>query len=68
MAFVIARFGTGALFTLVGAAPIGMLLLQFRDKNDSHLMPILVVAVWVTAILAGSYFGARLKKQLPGSA
>ena len=68
LALAIARFGTRAMFILVGAAPIGMLLLQFRDKDNSHLMPFLVVAMWVIGALVGSYFGARLKKRLARSA
>ena len=57
LAFVITRTGDAGdrVFSLVllGAAPIGWLLTRFRDKNDSHLMSILIVAGWVAGTLAG---------------
>ncbi len=44
-------------FILIGAAPLGILISQFRDTNGSHLMPILVVFSWVIGILSGYYWG-----------
>ena len=41
----------------IGAAPLGMLISQFRDTNGSHLMPILVVFSWIIGILSGYYWG-----------
>ena len=44
-------------FILIGAAPLGILISQFRDTNGSHLMPVLVVFSWIIGILAGYYWG-----------
>jgi len=44
-------------FIFIGAAPLGILISQFRDTNGSHLMPILVVSSWIIGILAGYYWG-----------
>ncbi len=44
-------------FIFIGAAPLGILISQFRDTNGSHLMPILVVFSWIIGILAGYYWG-----------
>ncbi|PTQ80038.1 lysophosphatidic acid receptor [Nitrosomonas ureae] len=55
------RWSKGALgscaFIVVGAAPMGVLISQFRDTNDSHLMPVLVVLSWILGVLAGCYLG-----------
>ncbi len=44
-------------FILIGTAPLGILISQFRDTNGSHLMPILVVFSWIIGIFAGYYWG-----------
>ena len=46
---------------LYGALPLGTVVTMFRDKNDSHLMPILVVLSWLAGILAGHYLAAALR-------
>lgn len=45
------------LFT--GAAPLGALMTRFRDANDSHLKPILVVCAWACGILAAYFYWSR---------
>ncbi|MBI1397994.1 MAG: lysophosphatidic acid receptor [Betaproteobacteria bacterium] len=67
LAFSVTRFGTNALPVLLGALPIGALLLQFRDKNNSHLMPFVIVGAWVVGILLGHYVSIRLKKRVATS-
>lgn len=42
---------------LLGAAPLGVLMLQFRDTTGSHLLPVLVVLSWIIGISAGCYLG-----------
>lgn len=60
LSFGIACFKShGPWLILAGAAPVGALLVQFRDKGDSHLMPILLVGSWVIGTLIGSYLGRR---------
>lgn len=69
LSFGAARFiGNGAFLVLVGAAPIGALLVQFRDNNDSHLMPILVVGSWALGTLIGGHLGGRFKTKPAGVA
>lgn len=64
LAFAITRSGEPGdkLFMVViyGAAPIGLLITQFRDSNDSHLMPILMVCAWLAGVLAGHCLAANL--------
>lgn len=52
-------------FIFIGAAPLGILISQFRDTNGSHLMPILVVSSWVIGILAGYYWGKLSRDTQP---
>ncbi len=42
---------------LVGAMPLGILMMQFRDTNGSHLLPTLMVMSWIIGISAGCYLG-----------
>ncbi len=49
-------------FIFIGTAPLGLLITRFRDTNDSHLMPILIVSGWMIGILAGFYFGKLSQK------
>lgn len=67
LSFVLTRWGKRALdscfFILCGAAPLGILITQFRDNNDSHLLPILMVSSWLIGIISG-YFLAKIS---PGS-
>lgn len=44
-------------FIVLGAAPLGILMVQFRDTNGSHLLPVMVVLSWIIGILAGCYLG-----------
>ena len=44
---------------MLGAAPVGAVMLPFRDGNDSHLMPALVVAWWAAGLAAGTWLAAR---------
>ena len=63
LSFAISRWnkGTvgGCIFILCGAAPLGILITQFKDSNDSHLMPILIVLGWLIGITSG-YFLAKI--------
>jgi len=51
------------LLIIVGAYPIGHVITMFRDKNDSHLMPILIVCLWLLGILAGHYLAAKVLRK-----
>ena len=61
LSYAVFRWSKGSIgscaFIFVGAAPLGILISQFRDTNGSHLMPILVVFSWIIGILAGYYWG-----------
>lgn len=61
LSYAVFRWSKGSTgscaFILIGAAPLGILISQFRDTNGSHLMPILVVFSWIIGILAGYYWG-----------
>lgn len=63
LALAIKRFGGKVAFVFIGAFPLASMLVQFRDKDDSHLMPILIVLAWVAGILLGHYFGGRLSRR-----
>lgn len=54
-------------FALIGAAPLGMLMTQFRDTNGSHLMPVLVVVSWLLGSIAGCYLGKLSRSGQSGS-
>jgi hypothetical protein len=61
LSYGVFRWSKGSMwsyaFIFIGAAPLGILISQFRDTNGSHLMPILVVFSWIIGILAGYYWG-----------
>jgi len=63
LAWAISRWndGTvdGCISILLGAAPLGILITRFRDNNDSHLMPVLMVVSWLIGVAAG-YFLAKI--------
>jgi hypothetical protein len=44
---------------LIGAGPLGSLLTQFRDKNDSHLLGITIAGSWVLATLLGGWLASK---------
>ena len=62
LSYVVTRWSKGkiglCIFIFVGAAPLGILITQFRDNNDSHLMPILIVMGWLLGVILG-YFLAK---------
>lgn len=64
--WVISRWNQGAadgcVGIILGAAPLGVLITQFRDNTDSHLLPVLIVVGWIIGIAAG-YFLARISVQ-----
>jgi|GEM_PF-3283379 len=64
LSFIVFHWGKGAIdnciLILLGAAPLGMLMTQFRDTNGSHLMPILVVFSWILGIISGYFLGKLL--------
>ncbi len=62
LAFFLARHSLTAAFSvLAGAAPVAIIIVQFRDNDDSRLMPVLVVAGWIIGTLLGHYLGRRYK-------
>ena len=67
LAFAVAWTGepgnAAGLTVAYGAAPLGAIMMMFRDKSDSHLMPILVVLSWLAGILAGHFLAAALRKR-----
>lgn len=63
--FAIKRLGGHALLILIGAIPIAAILVQARDKDDSHLMSILLVVAWAMGILLGDYLSDRFSRK-PG--
>lgn len=52
-----------SLFVIYGALPLGALISLFRDKNDSHLMPILIVCAWLAGALLGRSLAVRLSRK-----
>lgn len=64
--FAVTRTGASGdktwLLVIYGAAPLAALLTLFRDRDDSHLMPILMVCSWAGGALAGHVLGARAQK------
>ena len=57
VSYFIAGKSKNAVSTLLlGAVPVGGMLLLFRDKNDSHLLSIMIVSSWFVAALAASRF------------
>ncbi len=69
LAFAVARTGARddrlALLVAGGAAPLGLIFTLFRDRNDSHLMPILTVLAWLAGILAGHFAARAFRPRLP---
>ena len=53
------------LLCALGALPLGSVLMLFRDKNDSHLMPILMVLAWLAGILAGHVAARAFRPRVP---
>lgn len=68
LALAVRRFGGSGLYVLIGAIPVASMLVQFRDKDNSHLMPVLVVIAWGLGTLLGHYFGGRLSRRPDGYA
>ena len=68
LALAVKRFGGSVVYVLIGAIPVALMLVQFRDKDNSHLMPVLVVIAWMIGILLGHYFGGRLSRRPDGYA
>ncbi|MGQ2978663.1 MAG: hypothetical protein ACT6Q9_03100 [Polaromonas sp.] len=72
LAFALTRLGPSGdkLFLLVicGASPLGLLLTMFRDRNDSHLMPILMVCTWLFGVLSGHWLAGKLPRRGDDSA
>jgi hypothetical protein len=61
--YILARsaknFSTAAASLAVGASPLALLLVQFRDKENSHLVPILLVAGWYAGLAIGAGLGFK---------
>jgi len=49
------------LATLAPAAPLALLLVQFRDPNDSHLMSIAIVMGWLAGAVIGAFAADRAR-------
>jgi hypothetical protein len=64
--FVVTRTGVSGdktwLLVIYGAAPLAALLTMFRDRDDSHLMPILMVCFWALGALGGHVLASRALK------
>jgi hypothetical protein len=63
LAFAVKHFGGTVIPVLIGALPVASLLVQFRDKDDSHLLPVLVVVAWVLGVLLGHFLGGRRSRR-----
>ncbi|MBY0515387.1 MAG: hypothetical protein K2P81_00660 [Bacteriovoracaceae bacterium] len=48
-----------SFYMLLGSAPLYLLLVQFRDKNGSHLLGITIIASSTLALLLGKWLGHR---------
>jgi hypothetical protein len=67
LVFLLLAYGLGrflknigtTLTTFAGAAPIGLLITQFRDQNDSHLKPVLLVLGWALGMFLGAWLGTK---------
>ena len=57
--YAITRRKADGRLVLVGAAPIALLVIQFRDKEGSHAAPVLLVCAWTASILLGWYLAHR---------
>lgn len=59
VSFALCRWDKGAVDSSIliasGAAPIAMLMFQFRDTHGSHLLPVLVTLSWFIGIISGYY-------------
>ncbi|RYY69117.1 MAG: hypothetical protein EOO24_51260 [Comamonadaceae bacterium] len=62
-----ARPGRSTTHVLLGAAPLGLLFVQFRDPAGSHLLPLLMVALWVVGAVAGMALATRGQRDEPGA-
>jgi hypothetical protein len=67
LAFAITRSGKppdkAFMGVIYGAAPLGLLITQFGDSQDSHLMPVLIVCAWLAGIVAGHTLAAKLPRR-----
>ena len=63
LSFAVTRIGRAGnrtcVFIICGASPLGMVVLGFRDSNDSHVMSVLMVCGWAAGIAAGYYLGKK---------
>jgi hypothetical protein len=70
LSYAVFRWSKGKIgfcaFVVIGAAPLGMLMMQLRDTNGSHLMPILVVVSWLLGLTAGCYLGKLARSAQSG--
>jgi hypothetical protein len=71
LAFGVARWRgrDSALFSVgLPMLPLGLLIMQFRDNSDSHLLGIAITAGWALGILIGACWGARFASpaRMPG--
>jgi hypothetical protein len=54
-----AASGRLLVFVLIGAAPLGSMITRFRDKNDSHLKPVLIVCSWAAGAALGRFLNRK---------
>jgi len=52
------------LAVLVPALPMALLIVQFRDPNDSHLGSIAIVLAWLTGMTIGAFAADRARTSL----
>lgn len=50
-------------YLLLGATPLGGILMMFRDKNDSHALGISIVASWVAASFLAFLLATKSKQK-----
>lgn len=69
LAFVLGVYGPrrtrAFLFVMAGATPMALLLVQFRDRDDSHLAFVAVVAAWAAGCLAGHLLARAWQRRDP---
>ncbi len=55
---------TPLLSMAIGAAPLSLLMVQFRDANDSHLMSVATTIGWYASIVLGALAADRPRTSL----
>ncbi len=59
--YVTKHFGGSTIPVLAGLFPLGAVVVQFREKNESHAISIALVSAWVVATVGGAFLAQRAK-------